>query len=152
MYSIYNNFNINNSDNNSIRYSRDHIYTDEDFERIRKSGDTIKINNTIFANGPSCLGVTQLKQHEYQQYLQYLDKINKKSSEKEKKETKDQCRKTQKKEKEKKPKNEVNVKKEKEKKEKKETKEKTLKLNNKKLKLSDVEKLIKAGATIHISV
>jgi IMP dehydrogenase/GMP reductase len=147
MYSIYNNFNINDSNNNSIRYNRDHVYTDEDFERIRKSGDTIKINNTIFANGPSCLGVTQLKQHEYQQYLQYLDKINKKSSEKEIKE---------KKEKEKKPKKEVNVKKEiKEKKEiknVKETKEKTLKLNNKKLKLSDVEKLIKAGATIHISV
>ena len=31
-------------------------------------------------------------------------------------------------------------------------KEKTIKLNNKKLKLSYVEKLIKAGATIHISV
>jgi len=145
MYSIYNNFNINNLNNDSIRYNRDHIYTDEDFERIRKRGDAIKINNTIFANGPSCLGVTQLKQNEYQQYLQYLDKINKKSSEKEKKETK-----------EKKPKNKVNVKKEKEKekekKEKKETKEKTLKLNNKKLKLSDIEKLIKVGATVHISV
>ena len=94
MYSIYNNFNINNLNNDSIRYNRDHIYTDEDFERIRKSGDTIKINNTIFANGPSCLGVTQLKQHEYQRYLQYLDNINKKSSEKEKK---DQCQRTQKK-------------------------------------------------------
>ena len=138
MYSIYNNFNINDSNNNSIRYSREHIYTDEDFERIRKSGDTIKINNTIFANGPSCLGVTQLKQHEYQQYLQYLDKINKKSSEKEKI---------------KKPKKEVKQKNElKPKKEVKEKKEKTIKLNNKKLKLSDVEKLIKVGATVHISV
>jgi hypothetical protein len=138
MYSIYNNFNINDSNNSSIRYNRDHIYTDEDFERIRKSGDTIKINNTIFANGPSCLGVTQLKQHEYQQYLQYLDKINKKSSEKEKI---------------KKPKKEVKQKNElKPKKEVKEKKEKTIKLNNKKLKLSDVEKLIKVGATVHISV
>ena len=136
MYSIYNNFNINNLNNDSIRYNRDHIYTDEDFERIRKSGDTIKINNTIFANGPSCLGVTQLKQHEYQRYLQYLDKINKKSSEKEKKETK----------KEVKPKKETNEK------ETKNVKEKTLKLNNKKVKLSDIEKLIKAGATVHISV
>lgn len=138
MYSIYNNFNINDSNNSSIRYNRDHIYTDEDFKRIRKSGDTIKINNTIFANGPSCLGVTQLKQHEYQQYLQYLDKINKKSSEKEKI---------------KKPKKEVKQKNElKPKKEVKQKKEKTIKLNNKKLKLSDVEKLIKVGATVHISV
>ena len=115
MYSIYNNINMNNL-NSSIRYDRDHIYTDEDFERIRKSGDTIKINNTIFANGPSCLGATYLKQHEYQQYLQYLNKINTQSSEKEvksKKETK-------------------------EKKEVKEKKEKKLKLNNKKVKLSDI--------------
>ena len=129
MYSIYNNINMNNF-NSSIRYDRDHTYTDEDFERIRKSGDTIKINNTIFANGPSCLGATYLKQHEYQQYLQYLNKINTQSSEKEvksKKETK-------------------------EKKEVKEKKEKKLKLNNKKVKLSDIEKLIKAGATVHISV
>ena len=81
MYSIYNNINMNNL-NSSIRYDRDHIYTDEDFERIRKSGDNIKINNTIFANGPSCLGATYLKQHEYQQYLQYLNKINTQSSEK----------------------------------------------------------------------
>ena len=129
MYSIYNNINMNNF-NSSIRYDRDHTYTDEDFERIRKSGDTIKINNTIFANGPSCLGATYLKQHEYQQYLQYLNKINTQSSEKEvksKKETK-------------------------EKREVKEKKEKKLKLNNKKVKLSDIEKLIKAGATVHISV
>ena len=129
MYSIYNNINMNNF-NSSIRYDRDHTYTDEDFERIRKSGDTIKINNTIFANGPSCLGATYLKQHEYQQYLQYLNKINTQSSEKEvksKKETK-------------------------EKKEVKEKKEKKLKLNNKKVKLSDIEKLIKVGATVHISV
>ena len=131
MYSIYNNINMNNL-NSSIRYDRDHIYTDEDFERIRKSGDNIKINNTIFANGPSCLGATYLKQHEYQQYLQYLNKINTQSSEKEKKV---------------KPKKET-----KEKKEKKEVKEKKLKLNNKKVKLSDVEKLIKVGATVHISV
>ena len=127
MYSIYNNINMNNL-NSSIRYDRDHIYTDEDFERIRKSGDTIKINNTIFANGPSCLGATYLKQHEYQQYLQYLNKINTQSSEKENKETK------------------------KEVKPKKEKKEKKLKLNNKKVKLSDIEKLIKVGATVHISV
>jgi hypothetical protein len=117
-----------NNLNSSIRYDRDHIYTDEDFERIRKSGDTIKINNTIFANGPSCLGATYLKQHEYQQYLQYLNKINTQSSEKENKETK------------------------KEVKPKKEKKEKKLKLNNKKVKLSDIEKLIKVGATVHISV
>ena len=141
MYSIYNNINMNNL-NSSIRYSRDHIYTDEDFERIRKSGDTIKINNTIFANGPSCLGATYLKQHEYQQYLQYLDKINKKSSEKEKK---DQCQRTQKK-------TNKETKEKKETKNIKDKKEKTIKLNNKKLKLSDVEKLIKAGATVHISV
>ena len=130
MYSIYNNINMNNL-NSSIRYDRDHTYTDEDFERIRKSGDTIKINNTIFANGPSCLGATHLKQHEYQQYLQYLNKINTRSSEKEKI---------------KKPK------KEKKEKETKNVKEKTLKLNNKKVKLSDIEKLIKVGATVHISV
>ena len=141
MYSIYNNINMNNL-NSSIRYSRDHIYTDEDFERIRKSGDTIKINNTIFANGPSCLGATYLKQHEYQQYLQYLDNINKKSSEKEKK---DQCQRTQKK-------TNKETKEKKETKNIKDKKEKTIKLNNKKLKLSDVEKLIKAGATVHISV
>jgi hypothetical protein len=144
MYSIYNNINMNNL-NSSIRYDRDHIYTDEDFERIRKSGDNIKINNTIFANGPSCLGATYLKQHEYQQYLQYLNKINTQSSEKEKKEKKEV-----------KPKKEVKEKKEvkpkKETKEKKEVKEKKLKLNNKKVKLSDIEKLIKVGATVHISV
>ena len=150
MYPIYNNFNINNLNNDSIRYNRDHIYTDEDFERIRKSGDTIKINNTIFANGPSCLGATYLKQHEYQQYLQYLENINKKFSEKEKKE-KDQCRRAQTKtKKEVKPKKETKEKKEI--KNVKDKKEKPIKLNNKKLKLSDVEKLIKAGATIHISV
>jgi hypothetical protein len=127
MYSIYNNINMNNL-NSSIRYDRDHTYTDEDFERIRKSGDNIKINNTIFANGPSCLCATYLKQHEYQQYLQYLNKINTQSSEKKKE----------------KPKKET--------KEKKEVKEKKLKLNNKKVKLSDIEKLIKVGATVHISV
>ena len=37
MFSIYEN----------TRYSYDHIYTDEDFEKIRLSGTTIKINNTI---------------------------------------------------------------------------------------------------------
>ena len=69
---ILNNDRINNS------------YTDEDFEKIRKSGNTIKINNTVFANGPSMLGNTYLKPHEYEQYLNYLNKMNNKDKIKEK--------------------------------------------------------------------
>jgi|694.fasta_scaffold98368_3 hypothetical protein len=152
MYSIYNNINLNNLNNfnnfndSSFRYNRDHIYTDDDFERIRLSGNTVKINNTIFANGSSCLGVTQLKPNEYQQYLLYLQKINI-QSEKNIKEPKEKKVKETKEKKVKEPK-EKKVK---------EPKEKTknndiLQLNNKKIKLDDVKKLIKIGATVHISV
>lgn len=125
---ILNNDRINNS------------YTDEDFEKIRKSGNTIKINNTVFANGPSMLGNTYLKPHEYEQYLNYLNKINNKDKikEKENKEKKTITKESKKK----------NSKKEKE-----SSKDEKIKLNHKKsIKVSDIEKLRKAGATVHINI
>jgi hypothetical protein len=130
----------------NTRYGYDHIYTDEDFEKIRLSGTTIKINNTIFANGPSCLGVTQLKPHEYQQYLIYLQKIEQNLN----KSTNNTKKKPKKEPKEKK---EPKVKLVKDKKVKKEkaSKNDVIKLGEKTIKISDIEKIKKAGATLHIS-
>jgi len=136
MFSIYEN----------KRYGYDNVYTDEDFEKIRLSGSTIEINNTIFANGPSYLGITQLKPHEYEQYLIYLQKreqnLNKtvnNTKEKSKKEPKEK----------KEPK--VKVVKEKKVKKEKELKNDVIKLGEKTIKISDIEKIKKSGATLHIS-